>query len=134
MIYNFFGTSKGSFEVDSSLFTLKDPMFKNFRFIVTARGVARSPQWDLMPVNQISNNCGTPNARMGLCNQWLTVEQALKSKLANYTDSFLASFSAVCFLTVRSLSLSYDLIQYERVFAPWIYIVTKSSYFLKLLF
>ena len=80
-------------------------MFKNFRFFVTARGVAGSPQWDLTPVNHTSKNCGTPNARMGRCNQWLTVEQALKSKGPNYTDSFLASFSAVCFLTVRLVSL-----------------------------
>ena len=80
-------------------------MFKNFRFFVTARGVAGSPQWDLTPVNHTSKNCGTPNARMGRCNQWLTVEQALKSKGPYYTDSFLASFSAVCFLTVRLVSL-----------------------------
>lgn len=76
-------------------------MFKNFRFFVTARGVARAPQWDLIPVNQTAKNCGTANARMGLCNQWLTVEQALQSKEPNYSASFLASFSAVCFFTVR---------------------------------
>ena len=74
-------------------------MFENFRFFVTARGEARAPQWDLSPVNQTSKNCGTPNARMRLCNQWLTAEQALQSKEPN--ASFLASFSAVCFLTVR---------------------------------
>lgn len=79
----------------------KDPMFEHFRFFVTARGEARAPQWDLSPVNKTSDNCGTPNARMRLCNQWLTVDQALQSKEPNYNASFLASFSAVCFLTVR---------------------------------
>ena len=39
--------------------------------------------------------------RWGRCNKWLTVEQALHSTEPNYSGSFLSSFSAVCFLTVR---------------------------------
>ena len=103
-------------------------MFKNFRFFVTARGVAGSPQWDLTPVNQTSKNCGTPNARMGRCNKWLTVEQALKSKGPNYTDSFLASFSAVCFLTVRLVSFVNYIIRVRK--ARKLTLKSSSIYFI----
>lgn len=79
--------------------TLKD--FPDFRFFATARSTSPTPLWDL------ATEGVTCDAQP--CDRWLTVEQATavqpgklpKSPLPN---TFLANFSAVCFLTVRDIA------------------------------
>eukprot|EP00039_Didymoeca_costata_P030232 m.28504 g.28504 ORF g.28504 m.28504 type:complete len:580 (+) comp8006_c0_seq3:35-1774(+) len=83
--------------------------FPNLRFFMTARANKSMPQWDLTP--QPESQCdaaipkGVGNAPPGPppppapCNEWLTAEQAMADN-----NTFLLSFSAVCFMTVRNIA------------------------------
>ena len=72
-------------------------MLPYFRFFMTGRDYADTPQWDLAAEPKGCEAAG------GRCNQWLTSEAALRPS-ANGTASFVSSFSAVCFLTARDLA------------------------------
>lgn len=65
--------------------------YPNFRFFVTGRDTADSPQFDLSPTPA---GCDAPP-----CNTWLTAKEA-----AANNNNFLANFSAVCFMTVRDIA------------------------------
>jgi hypothetical protein len=75
--------------------------YTNFRFFATGRDYSSEPQWDLSAKPMACD--AEP------CNQWLTVENATavqpgklpKSPLPN---TFLANFSAVCYLTIRDIA------------------------------
>ena len=75
--------------------------YKNFRFFTTARDTADTPQFDLSAKPQACD--AEP------CDKWLTADQATTvvpgvSGQAGVPNTFLANFSAVCFLTVRDIA------------------------------
>ena len=91
--------TKFAYNPAEEMATLAD--YPNFRFFATGRDFSPTPQWDLAekPIA-----CDAEP-----CNQWLTTEQATavqpgklpKSPLPN---TFLANFSAVCFMTARDIA------------------------------
>ena len=82
--------------------------YKNMRFFATARDYSPVPLWNLRKPGCKGEGCAMA-CDAEPCNQWLTVEQATaeqpgklpKSPLPN---TFLANFSAVCFLTTRDIA------------------------------
>jgi len=87
--------------------TLQAPSYKNFRFFMTGRDTATTPQWDLPPKPQ----CDTQTDR---CNEWLTVTDALEAKPKNKPETaFIADFSAVCLLTIRDLTRIHKSLKYR---------------------
>jgi len=77
--------------------------YPQFRFFATARDYASTPQFDL----KMSGPHWACDAKP--CNQWLTTEMALKVQPGKLPKSplpntFIANFSAVCFMTVRDIA------------------------------
>ena len=82
--------------------------YPDFRFFATARDYAPTPQWDLPKTGCTGEGCAMA-CDAEPCNQWLTVEQATKEQPGKLPKSplpntFLANFSAVCFLTARDIA------------------------------
>ena len=86
--------------------------YKNFRFFATARDYAAEPLWDL---RESPTDCSAGSGTCAMacdaepCNKWLTVEQATaeqpgKLPRSPLPNTFLANFSAVCFLTARDIA------------------------------
>ena len=75
------------------------------RFFMTALDYSDSPQFDLKPepaecdaanATKCAMKCNNP---LGMCNRWVTAAEALANNA-----SYLKSFSAVCFMTVRDIA------------------------------
>lgn len=85
---------KYAYNPEEEMATLKQ--YPNFRFFATARDTADTPQFDLSP---------TPAAcDAEPCNKWLTVDQATAPQQGGMNNTFLANFSAMCFLTIRDIA------------------------------
>ena len=84
-----------AYNVSAEMASLKQ--FPNFRFFMTGRSVASSPQFDI-PANA-SCDANSPTN----CNRWLTAAEVSQSQNSN-AESFLETFSAVCFMTVRDIA------------------------------
>jgi hypothetical protein len=98
--------TKFAYNPEEEMATLQS--YKNMRFFATARDYSPVPLWNLRKSGCKGEGCAMA-CDAEPCNQWLTVEQATveqpgklpKSPLPN---TFLANFSAVCFLTVRDVA------------------------------
>ena len=82
-----------AYNVSEEMASLKQ--FPNFRFFMTGRSFAPSPEFDF-PSNS-SCDANSPSN----CNRWLTAAEALQ---ASAQKNFLETFSAVCFMTVRDIA------------------------------
>ena len=94
---------KFAYNPAAEMATLNGSDFSNFRFFATARSTSDSEQFDLA-------EDGACDAEP--CNRWLTVDGATavqpgvvpQKHAAGLPNTFLANFSAMCFLTVRDIA------------------------------
>ena len=90
--------------------------FPNFHFFMTSRSFSSVPLWDFpdQPM-ACDDGSGHKAGQAGsMCNRWVPQEEAMRARepktitMAKYnpniTNSFLARFSAVCYLTVRDMA------------------------------
>ena len=73
--------------------------FPLFRFFMTGRDTAATPQFDLRPVGANGTACDADTN----CNKWLTATEALAPSPST-GRAFIDMFSAVCFMTVRDIA------------------------------
>ncbi len=90
---------KLAFNASAEIKTLAD--FPDFRFFMTARANSTQPLEDFSPTPAACD----ASAGFRDCNRWLTAkEAALEDSSKDPTSSFVASFSAVCYMAARDLA------------------------------
>jgi hypothetical protein len=91
---------KLAFNATAEASTLID--FPQFRFFMTQRDYAATPQFDLRPPGAKGAACDSNPSGVNSCNAWYTANEATASGLIN-------DFSAVCFMTVRDIAKLHNL-------------------------